>query len=218
MQCDSHQCGLLCSLGADSCSFPDVFALEGSQGAHLEPGNGANWVRAEVRFREERGVCSAWEAFSGPEPLEKEATPHSPIHRVYQLPTATAQEQGKLRHQRTRLASRHPPFLHLIPGCLSMRPVWTPPTRQLYSRAIPGFPRGLERVVLLLQAPYQPCVCPDHAPLAYTPFWDRADRPETFPLPAYCWTSQGTGNQQAGQHKVSLTPLLSSPPSPSASN
>lgn len=108
VQCDSHQCGLLCSLGADSCSFPDVFAAEGSPGAHLEPGNGANWVRAEVRLREERGVRRACEAFSGPEPLEKEATPHSPIHSSSSRAGETEAPENKAGFQEPSLPAPTP--------------------------------------------------------------------------------------------------------------
>ena len=38
-----HITRVVYSPGAGSCSFPVVFAAEGSQGAHLEPGNRATW-------------------------------------------------------------------------------------------------------------------------------------------------------------------------------
>lgn len=70
------------------------------------PGNGATrGARAEARPRREKGVCSAWEAFSGPEPrltaLSQGLSPPSSSRERGWLPGA--------------------PFLPPTPGCLRMR-------------------------------------------------------------------------------------------------
>ena len=52
---------------AGSCSFPVVFAAEGSPGAHLEPGTRATWEQGLKRDSERRG------ALCPPEPPGKEA-------------------------------------------------------------------------------------------------------------------------------------------------
>lgn len=85
--------------GAGSCSFPVVFAAEGSPGAHLEPGTRATWEQGLKRDSERRG------ALCPPEPPGKgAASPPNLTRRVYPLPSATA-PGGRLRHQRK--ASRH---------------------------------------------------------------------------------------------------------------
>ena len=90
-----------CSPGAGSCSFPVVFAAEGSPGAHLEPGTRATWEQGLKRDSERRGeggLCP-------PEPQGKEAASAPNLtRRAYPLPSATA-PGGRLRHQRK--ASRH---------------------------------------------------------------------------------------------------------------
>lgn len=63
----SRPCRPPCSPGAGSCSFPVVFAAEGSPGARLEPGNRATWEQGLKRDSQRRGgLCP-------PEPLGKEA-------------------------------------------------------------------------------------------------------------------------------------------------